>query len=192
MNYFNALTELETINTTQLSEKGSQQVQDFQDFVTPLIPDIRNGEAAKAKIAEYYLEHKNQYTEGCVKVLEPLVNQLGVSAGYISQIKKAKEYKDSIQDTSLEQWVDEHPISIQYHIAKAPHEKVMEKFMTGEHCSKREAESFTRVKSEVKIKPGLEPASSEYQLKVEKAKVLVEDNIWPILDAIYPPTPLGV
>ena len=81
MNYYNILTELESINTTHLSDKGSAQVAEFEAFVTPLTPDIRKGDAAKAKVAEFYLEHKSQYTDRCVKVLEPLINRLVVSAG---------------------------------------------------------------------------------------------------------------
>ena len=114
MNYFNELTEIESVTTTHLSTKGSEQVNDFIDFVKPLIPDIKKGEAAKAKIAQYYLDNKSEYTDGCVKVLEPLANQLGVSPGYISQIKKAGEYKNTLSNLGLRQWVDEHPVSIQY------------------------------------------------------------------------------
>ena len=90
--------------------------------MTPLIPDIRKGDADKAKIAEFYLENKSQYIDGCKKVLELLISQLGVSAGYISQIKKAKEYKDNIHHPHLKQWVKEHPVNIQYRLSKALHE----------------------------------------------------------------------
>ena len=81
MNCYNTLTELESINTTHLSDKGSAQVAEFEVFVTPLIPDIRKGDAVKAKIVEFYLENKSKYIDGCKKVLEPLISQLGVSAG---------------------------------------------------------------------------------------------------------------
>ena len=180
-NYHNTLTEIDSINTTHLGEKASSQVNDFVTFVKPLIPDIRKGEAAKAKIAEYYLEHKSQYTDGCIKVLEPLVNQLGVSGGYISQIKKAKEYKDNIHNKNLKQWVEEHPVSVQYYIAKSPHDKVMEKFQTGEHCSKREAQDFTRVKTEPDTTPVAEEVKTEYQLRCEREQALVEDSSYPYL-----------
>ena len=70
-----------------------------------------------------------------MKVLEPLVKQLGVSAEYISQIKKAGEYKDSLTNPGLRQWVEEHPVSVQYEITRIPHESVTKKFMTGQHFS---------------------------------------------------------
>ena len=181
MNYYNTLTELESINTTHLSDKGLAQVAEFEAFVTPLIPDIRKGDAAKAKIAEFYLRHKSQYTDGCVKVLEPLINQLGVSAGYISQLKKAKEYKDNILHPQLKQWVDEHPVTIQYRLSKAPHKSVMEKFLTGKHCSKREAENFTRVKNEKQLTQPAEPTPTDYQIKVQRAQEMAEDTSYKYL-----------
>ena len=178
MNYHNALTEIESINTTHLSAKGSEQVLDFKEFVEPLIPDIKRGEAAKAKIAEYYLEHKATYTEGAVACLEPLVQQLGVSGAYISQIKKAKEFKQSIHNPNLKQWVEEHPITVQYRLAKAPHQQMMEKFMSGEHCSQREVERFTRVDAEapeVELEPCSEPTLTEYQEQLKKQQDLIDD-----------------
>ena len=184
MNYYNALTELETIDATHLSVKGSEQMNDFISFATPLIPDIKRGDAAKAKIAQYYLERKATYTEGCQKMLEPLIAQLGVSGGYISQIKKANEYKESLHNDSLKQWVDEHPVTIQYRLAKAPHQQVMEKFLSGEHCSKREVENFTRVKpevTEVELEPCSEPTLTEYQEQLKKQQDLIDDSELPYI-----------
>ena len=180
MNYFNSLTELD-VTTTHLSEQGANQVHAFADFVKPLIPDIKKGDAAKAKIAEYYLEHKDDYTDGCKKILEPMVVQLGVSSSYISQIKKAKEYKETLQNPSLKQWVEEHPVSVQYHIAKAPHDSVMSKFLSGNHCSKREAEEFTRVKNAEKISSVSEPVKTEFQQALERQQDMVDDDQYPLI-----------
>ena len=182
MNYYKTLAELESINTTHLSDKDSAQVAEFEAFVTPLIPDIRKGDAAKAKIAEFYLEHKSQYTDGCVKVLEPLINQLGVSAGYISQLKKAKEYKDNINNPQLKSWVAEHPVSIQYHIAKAPHATVIKKFKTGENCSFRETQEFKRLKKEEeKLNPVTEETKTHFQLQQERYEAMVESDEKPLI-----------
>lgn len=52
----------------------------------------------------------------------------------------------------------------------------MEKFLTGEHCSKREAENFTRVKKEEQFTQPAEPTSTEYQIKVQKAQEMAEDT----------------
>ena len=93
------------------SDKGSAQVAEFEAFVTPLIPDIRKGDAAKARIAELYLENLSQYTDGCKWILEPLISQLGMSAGYINQLKRAEEYKDIIH----------HPSSIIHHPSSVIH-----------------------------------------------------------------------
>ena len=183
MNYFNALAELDTVTTTHLSDKGSQQVQEFIDFVKPLIPDIRKGEAAKAEIAKYYLERKGEYTSGCVKVLEPLVSQLGVSTGYISQIKKAGEYKAALNDSQLRRWVEEHPVSVQYHLTRINHGLVMDKFRTGEHFSKREAENAV-AESKAKTEP-TEPVTDEttsaFQQRMSLAKEMVEDTSKPYI-----------
>ena len=121
MNYYNTLTELNNTNKTHLSDKGSAQVAEFESFVNPLIPEIRKGDSAKAKIAEFYIKNKSRNTDGCKKLLEPLISQLGVSAGYNSQLKKAKEYKVNIYHPQFKEWVEEHPVTIQYHLSKAPH-----------------------------------------------------------------------
>ena len=121
------------------SDKGSAQVAEFEAFVTPLIPDIRKGDAAKARIAELNLENLSQYTDGCKWILEPLISQPGMSAGYINQLKKAEVYKDINHHPQSKQWVEEHPVTIQYLISKAPHESVMKKFQTGKHYSKHKA-----------------------------------------------------
>ena len=176
MNYFNELTEIESVTTTHLSTKGSEQVNDFIDFVKPLIPDIKKGEAAKAKIAQYYLDNKSEYTDGCVKVLEPLVNQLGVSPGYISQIKKAGEYKNALHDSGLRQWVDEHPVSIQYEIARIPHECVADKYMTGEHFSFREARKCKDEAKVEKVDTAAEDTVTVYQERMSAAKAMVADE----------------
>lgn len=176
MNYFNSLTELEQINTINLGDKATLQVNEFVDFVKPLLPEIKKGEAAKAKVAEYYLAHKDSYTDASKKMLDSFMTQVGVSSGYISQLKKAKEYVNSIQNPSLKGYVEEHPVTVQYRLAKSPHEKVMEKFQSGEHCSKREAESFTRVNSEDKISEVTEATKTEYQLKQQREQDLVDDT----------------
>ena len=182
MNYFNTLTELESIKTTHLSNKGSVQVQDFIEFVRPLIPDIKKGEAAKAKIAKYYLEHKSEYTEGCKNALEPLVNQLGVSPGYISQIKKADEYKNSLHDTSLRTWVDEHPVSIQYYLTRVDHQDLISKYKTGEHFSKKEAQSSIQPKVKTEpTDPTTEYTRTQFQIQMETADRLANDESKPYL-----------
>ena len=175
MNYFNNLCELATLtDTTHLSDKGSKQVEAFVSYVTPLIPDIKKGDAAKAAIASYYLEHKSGYTPGTKKMLEPLVNTLGVSSGYISQVKKAKEFVGSIQSKDISAWVSEHPITVQYRMAKLDHDQLHTKFKTGEHFSQREVESFTRV-NQTKEEPV--PVSAEVSTTYKDTQTKISDLI---------------
>lgn len=181
MNYFNSLAELDIVEPVHLSEKGSQQIKEFKDFATPLLGDIRKGDAAKAKIAEYYLEHKAEYTDGAVKILEPLVEQLGVSKGYISQVKQAKEFKGALHHNGLSQWVSEHPVSVQYYLTRIPHQDLMSKYMTGEHFSKREAQETIRVNQVTEVRPVEEPTKTAFQLQQEKEAKMVEDEEYPLI-----------
>ena len=183
MNYFQTLCELDTLNNTvHLSEKGAAQINEFREYVTPLIPDIRKGDVAKASIAEFYLGKKSEYTDGVKKLLEPLVEQLGVSAGYISQVKKTKEFKESIANPSLKEWVDEHPVTVQYRLSKVPTEELTRKMMTGEHFSKREAEKFTQGKKEKEqLNPVSQETKTEYQLKQERFQQMAESDEYPLL-----------
>lgn len=179
MNYFNSLTLTDTVH---LSDKGVEQINEFREYVTPLIPDIRKGDTAKASIAEYYLERKSGYTDGVKKILEPLVEQLGVSNSYISQIKKAKEFKASIASIEMKQWVNEHPISVQYHLAKIPRDDLHSKFMLGEHFSKREAEKFTRVKKEEDDINTVTPETkTAYQLQEERYQSMADSDEYGLL-----------
>ena len=176
MNYFNNLCELNTLtDTTHLSDKGVKQVEAFVSYVTPLIPDIKKGDAAKAAIASYYLEHKSGYTQGTKKMLEPLVNTLGVSSGYISQVKKAKEFVGSIQSKDISAWVSEHPITVQYRMAKLDHDQLHTKFKTGEHFSRSEVESFTRVNPASKEEPV--PVSAEVSTAYKDTQTKINDLI---------------
>jgi hypothetical protein len=183
MNYFNSLCELNTLNNTvHLSEKGAQQINEFREYVTPLIPDIRKGDAAKASIAEYYLDRKEGYTDGVKKILEPLVEQLGVSNGYISQIKKAREFKASIASSEMKQWVDEHPISVQYELAKADHHQLMDVYKKGEHCTLRQARGFRQPKTEGDTLNTATPETkTEYQLQQERYQAMADSDEFPLL-----------
>jgi hypothetical protein len=183
MNYFNSLCELDTLNNTvHLSEKGAQQINEFREYVTPLIPDIRKGDAAKAIIAEYYLDKKEGYTDGVKKILEPLVEQLGVSGSYISQIKKAREFKASIASSEMKQWVDEHPISVQYELAKADHHQLMDVYKKGEHCTLRQARNFRLPKKEEdNLNTVTRETKTAYQLQQERYQEMADSDEYKLL-----------
>lgn len=57
----------------------------------------------------------------------------------------------------------------------------MEKFYTGDHCSKREAENFTRVQNEKKLTQSAETTPTDYQLKVQKAQEIAQDTFYKCL-----------
>lgn len=173
MNYFNTLSELNNIDATNLSEKGTQQVNDFVSFVEPLLPDIKRGDAAKAAVVDYYLEHKEFYTDGAKNLLEAFMTQVNVSSGYISQVKKAKEFKAGIQNNSFSKWVGEHPVSVQYELSKADHNKLINKFQTGEHCSFREARSY---KVDKNLKPAEHPTPEIVEEVKSKNQELIDDE----------------
>ena len=52
----------------------------------------------------------------------------------------------------------------------------MEKFHTGEHCSKREVENFTRVKNEKQITQPVEPTPTDYHIKFQRAREMAVDT----------------
>lgn len=181
MNYFS----ISSVDTTHLHEKGSNQVNDFVSFVQPLLPDIKRGDAAKAEIAQYYLDHKDQYSDGVIKVLEPWVEMLGVSGSYIRQLKLAREFQDSIYNKELKSFVAEHPISVQYHLRKVPIQDLSERQLTGEHYSKREAENVTRVTKGDNLSPVTQPEAEPMIDRNQQAKDLAdEDNCLTLMSAM--------
>ena len=92
------------------------------------------------------------------------------------QLKKAKEHNVNIYHPQFKEWVEEQSVTIQYHLSKAPHESVMEKFHIGDHCSKREAENFTRVNNEKQLTLPAEPTPTDYQIKVQRAQEMGLDT----------------
>ena len=71
-NHFAPLAYID-IDTSRLSDKGKGQVAAFVQFVEPLIDDIKRGDTAKTKIAEYFLKYQSTYTEGARNLLDPLM-----------------------------------------------------------------------------------------------------------------------
>ena len=127
------------IDTSRLSDKGKGQVAAFVQFVEPLIDDIKRGDSAKAKVAEYFLEHQSTYTEGARNLLDPLMEQLGISPSYRSKLCTTLKYRSETTNKSLKSYIEEHPVFVQYLMAKMPYEEVHKKMMSGFHFSQREA-----------------------------------------------------
>ena len=57
----------------------------------------------------------------------------------------------------------------------------MSKFLTGSHCSKREAEEFTRVKKLEKVSPATEPVKTEFQQALERQQDMVDNDQYPLI-----------
>ena len=76
MTLTNHFAPLAYLDTTHLNDKGQKQVTEFVQFVEPPIDDIKRGDSAKAKVAEYFLENQSTYTDGARSLLDPLMEQL--------------------------------------------------------------------------------------------------------------------
>ena len=171
-NHFVPLAYID-IDTSRLSDKGKGQVAAFVQFVEPLIDDIKRGDTAKAKVAEYFLKHQSTYTEGARNLLDPLMEQLCISPGYRSKLRTALKYRSETTDKSLQSYIAEHPVTVQYLMAKMPHEEVHKKMMSGFHFSQREAAAKVSSK-----KPGKKPEEQELthdQFRREKHKEIAGD-----------------
>ena len=173
MTLTNHFAPLTYIDTSRLSDKGQRQVSEFVQFVEPLIDDIKRGDSAKAKVAEYFLQHQSTYTDGARNLLDPLMEQLCISAGYRSKLRTALKYRSETTDKSLQSYIAEHPVTTQYLMAKMPHEEVHKKTMSGFHFSQREAAAKVSSK-----KPDKKPEEQELthdQFMKEKHKEIAAD-----------------
>lgn len=176
----NNLTTLVSPDTTHLSEKGSLQVSDYLNFVQSKFDDIKQGELAKQQVARYYLEQ--ELTEGADKLITGINDALGISKGYLSQIRSASKFVDSlgsdISSKKLKAYVEEHPITVQYRMSKVNPDVIREKMMTGQRFTKSEAEKFTRVNQPDKIpNPASPPVvqESRTQQLVDGDKKYIDD-----------------
>ena len=179
-NHFAPLAYID-IDTSRLSDKGKGQVAAFVQFVEPLIDDIKRGDNAKAKVAEYFLQHQSTYTEGARNLLDPLMEQLCISPGYRSKLRTALKYRSETIDKSLQAYIAEHPVTTQYLMAKMPHEEVHKKMMSGFHFSQREAAS--KVSSRKPEKKPEEQELTHDQMMMQKHKELAADPEYKYLDS---------
>ena len=116
-NHFAPLAYID-IDTSRLSDKGRAQVAEFVQFVEPLIDDIKRGDTAKAKVAEYFLQHQSTYTDGARNLLDPLMEQLCISPSYRSKLRTALKYRSETTNKSLQSYIAEHPVTVQYLMAR--------------------------------------------------------------------------
>ena len=168
MTLTNHFAPLTYTDTSRLSDKGQRQVTEFVQFVEPLIDDIKQGDSAKAKVAEYFLQHQSTYTDGARNLQDPLMEQLCISAGYRSKLRTALKYRSETTDKSLQSYIAEHPVTTQYLMAKMPHEEVHNKMMSGFHFSQREAAA--KVSSKKPGKKSEEQELTHDQFMMEKHK----------------------
>ena len=179
-NHFAPLAYID-IDTSRLSNKGKGQVAAFVQFVEPLIDDIKRGETAKAKVAEYFLQHQSTYTEGVRSLLDPLMEQLCISPGYRSKLRTALKYRSETTDKSLQSYIAEHPVTTQYLMAKMSHEEVHKKMISGFHFSQREAAE--KVSSRKPQKKKEEQQLTHEQMMKQKHKKLAGDPVYRYLDS---------
>ena len=173
MTLTNHFAPLAYLDTTHLNDKGQKQVTEFVQFVEPPIDDIKRGDSAKTKVAEYFLEHQSTYTDGARSLLDPLMEQLCISPGYRSKLQTALKYRSETTDKSLQPYIAEHPVTVQYLMAKIPHDEVHEKMMSGYHFSQREAAAKVSSRKPDKKAEGQELTHDHFMK--EKHKELAAD-----------------
>lgn len=167
-------------DTTHLSERGSTQVNDFIEFVKTQFDDIKKGEFAKQKVARYYLEQEN-LTDGADKVITGINEALGISKGYLSKIRTAGKFINSlgndIHSQKVKSFVEEHPVSTQYYMTKMDVEDITDKMKSGERFSFREAQEFPRGNQPEIVVTEVTPAPEPVQSELEKEREILKQKI---------------
>ena len=131
-----------SIDTSTLCIEGTNQINAFIEFVSPLVEYIAKGEAAKAKVIEYFLSHKDSYTNEARKLLYSFMEKSDISRTYIFKVRKALEYRKQTDNAYTRVFIEEHPIGSQYLMSNVDSSLVRERALEGIHFTKRELESF--------------------------------------------------
>ena len=177
---------LATPDVTHLNDKGSEQVSNYFAFVRQKFDDIKKGELAKQAVARHYLEQEN-LTEAADKLISNLNDALGISKGYISQIRIATRFVDSLGDgiasKQLKSFVEEHPVTVQYRMSKLEPEVIEQQMSTGKRFTKRQLEEFTRVNQEEE-KLNATPEPTPYQSHCARAKEMIDSEDYPYITTI--------
>ena len=102
-----------------------------------------------------------------------MMEQLCISPGYRSKLRTALKYRSETTDKSLQSYIAEHPVTVQYLMAKIPHDEVHEKMMSGYHFSQREATARVSSRKPDKKAEGQELTHDHFMK--EKHKELAAD-----------------
>ena len=176
INYHNALANIDTKN---LSEKGASQVQSYKEFITPRYESIKIGELTKEEVARYWIENSKHYTEGAKNLLENVNDALGISKSYLSQLNTVDKFLNATyigkDKSGIPAYVLEHPVSVRYYLCKMQHEDLWNKFLTGEHFTKREAQSKVYPGKQLPT-PSSQETQTEFQKRQEKCDELINDE----------------
>lgn len=150
-NYFHPLSY---VDTEELDQQTQLQVSSFLDFVRERWQQLKAGQAAKQEIVEFYLASTDEYTKESKQVLSLVMERLDISKAYVSQVKRAREFRNEMVHTRIHGFITEHPVTLQYQMSKLPFEEIDAKRETGHHFSKRELEArFTRVNNDAPKQP---------------------------------------
>ena len=95
MNYFNPLAVLNP-EETNLSTKSVDQITDYKEFIRPRFEGLVKGELAKQEIARFYLEQEKDYTDDCKNFIDKINEGIGISKGYLSQLRTADKFVASL------------------------------------------------------------------------------------------------
>lgn len=172
-NHYSPLAAINNLDVTHLSEKGAVFVKEFIDYVRPRYNSIIDGATKKEEVARFYIERSGDYTDGANKLITNISQALGISKGYISKIKSADKYLETLHLDTLKTWVSEHPITCQYYIAKQDHQVTMDKFSTGGHFKQNELEAIAKEAKD--LKPAEEPTPEVVEEVKSKTQELIDD-----------------
>lgn len=174
MNYNNPLTSIDTANLSQL---GQAQVNEFVEFLRPHYDSIVSGHESKEKVARYYLKWEDKYTDGAKARISALTDALGISKGYLSKIRNADKLLEAHNlNPALCQWIEEHPVTTQYMLGKIPHDKMMDKYLTGNHFTRGELEKVSRETKDDVTTIASAPVVSEFQESCARQQRLIDDE----------------
>ena len=172
-NYFHPLSY---VDTEELDQQTQLQVSSFIDFVRERWQQLKAGQAAKQEIVEFYLASNDEYTKESKQVLSLVMERLDISKAYVSQVKRAREFRNEMALTRIHGFIAEHPVTVQYQMSKLSIEEIDAKQKTGHHFSKRELEArFTRVNNDAP-KPPTDKQVREQELLEKYQGVKYLDN----------------
>jgi hypothetical protein len=127
--------------------KTQAGVEEFIDFLIPLLREYQQGYHAKHQIAKLYLNSRDRWSIEARKINKQIVEQLDISKGYLSKVQIIMDFRHEhvIRDAQLLHFFDDHPVSVQYYLTKLPVSVIRERMRAGGVFRQRELEQKVSV-----------------------------------------------